>query len=353
MDPNKVYVEGVPAITDLMKGSIGTPPTSGPKAVAGKKVWFISCGQTLPTCALMGDAAQEASKILGWDLHIGDGKLNPTTYADVIDTAVGQKPDAIIIGGIACGNIQPSLQKAKRAGIVVLGIKSPDCDEPPTNGEKLFTDSMYYVGTNVKANSAATRLRGQVAASYLINKTKGKAKIIFEKGADPTITPINEGFTEEIKKCSGCEIVKTINYVPTDQGPDGALAQGLQAALVQHPEANALYAPYDANLILSRGAQIVKQSGRNIAVIGADGTPDGLDLVRNGQVAVETAGQSYEWYGFAVMDSLNRIFAGEPVVDEGLGWQPVDKDHNLPSTPGSPVEVNFDVADTYSKIWGR
>lgn len=79
--------------------------------------------------------------------------------------------------------------------------------------------------------------------------------------------------------------------------------------------------------------------------------PPSVDLVRDGQVAVETAGQSYEWYGFAVMDSLNRIFAGEPVIDQGLGWLPVDAEHNLPTSPGSPVEDTFDVEDTYAKIW--
>lgn len=351
VDPEKVYVEGVPSLNEVMEGSVGDPPSTGPKAAPGKRVWFISCGQSLPTCALLGDAAKRAADILGWDLQIGDGKLNPTGYADAIATAIAQKPDGVIIGGIACGNIKQSLVNAKQAGIPVIGIKSPDCDEPPTNGEKLFTESMYYVGTNEQANYEATIMRGRHAAQYLINITQGKAKVIYERGNDPVIEPINQGFEEELVKCEECEIVKTIDYVPTDQGPDGALAQGLQAALVQTPEANALYAPYDASLILSRGAQIVAQSGRDIAIIAADGSPDGLDLVRNGQVAVETAGQSYEWYGFAVMDSMNRILAGEPVIDEGLGWQPVDQNHNLPDEPGTPVEAPFDVAATYTKIW--
>jgi ribose transport system substrate-binding protein len=102
---------------------------------------------------------------------------------------------------------------------------------------------------------------------------------------------------------------------------------------------------------LSRGAQIVAQSGNGQLVIASDGSPDGLDLVRNGQVAVETGGQSYEWWGYAVMDSLNRLFAGEDVVDQGLGWQPVDADHNLPAEPGSPVEAPFDVPAHYEAIW--
>lgn len=351
VDPDKVYVDGVPTLNEVMQGSIGEPPSSGPKAVPGKRVWFISCGQVLRSCAMLGDAAEKAADILGWDLQIGDGKLNATGYAEAMDTAIAQKPDAIIVGSIGCPNIEQSLRNAKEAGIVVLGIKSPDCDEPPSNGVPLFTESMYYVGTNDKGYSTASVLRAKAAADYLINITQGKAKVIFEKGNDPAIEPSNQGFLEELEKCSGCEIVKTVEYVPTDQGPDGALAQGLQAAVVQHPEANALYAPFDANLILSRGAQIVKQSGMEIAIVGADGTPDGIDLVSNGQVAVETGAHSFDWYAFATMDSLNRIFAGEPVVDQGLGYQPVDQDHNLPDTPGSPVEAPFDVVTTYTEIW--
>jgi ribose transport system substrate-binding protein len=350
-DSDKTYLEGIPTLNEVMKGTIGSPPDSGPAAVPGKRVWVITCGQTLPTCSLLGDAAKQAAETLGWDLQIGDGKLSPTGYVDAMSTAMAQKPDAIILAGIACGSVQQSVQQARQAGILVLGIKAPDCDEAPTNQEALFSAPMYYNGTNEKANSAATRLRGQLAAQYLINVTEADAKIIFEKGGDPTQAPMNEGFEEEIAKCDTCEIVKVVEYVPTDQGPDGALAQGLQAALLQHPEANAVYAPYDANLIVSRGAQIVAQSGNGQLVIASDGSPDGLDLVRNGQVAVETGGQSYEWWAYAVMDSLNRLFAGEDVVDQGLGWQPVDADHNLPSQPGSPVEAPFDVPAHYDAIW--
>ncbi|MDO9435915.1 substrate-binding domain-containing protein [Hydrogenophaga sp.] len=349
-DRSKEYVKGVPSINELMKGDVEAPPASGPKGVPGKRIWWISCSQNVPTCALMGDAAKEAAKVLGWTIQIGDGKLSAVTYAETIRIALAQKPDAIVVQGIACGNIKQPLNEARTQGVPVLSLQGPDCDEPPENGKPLFSGPMRY-NSQVTTMERATYLRGKLAAQYAINITKGQARIIFERGNDPIIEPINRGFIDELKKCEGCQIVKTVDYVPTDQGPDGALAQGLTAALAQHPNATVLYAPYDANLTLSRGAQIVRQSGRSLFVIGADGTPAGLDLVRQGLVTVETGGKAFDWYAWGAMDNLNRMFSGQPTVAQGLGWQPVDKLRNLPAKPGSPVAAPFDVQSHYTKIW--
>jgi ribose transport system substrate-binding protein len=350
VDRGRVYVKGIPPINEVMKGDIESPPTSGPKAVPGKKIWWISCGQNVPTCSLMADSAREAVKVLGWTIQVADGKLSVIGYAEAMRTALAQKPDAIVMQGIACANVKQPLNEARAQGVPVLSVQGSDCDEPPENGKALFSGPMKY-NSQVATMERATYLRGKLAAQYTINITKGDARVIFERGNDPVIEPMNRGFAEELKKCDTCRIVKTVDYVPTDQGPDGALAHGLTAALAQHPEANVLFAPYDANLTLSRGAQIVKQSGRSLFVIGADGTPTGLDLVRQGLVTVETGGKAFDWYSWGALDNLNRIFNGQPTVAQGLGWQPVDRQRNLPAKPGSPVAAPFDVQTHYTKIW--
>ncbi len=59
----------------------------------------------------------------------------------------------------------------------------------------------------------------------------------------------------------------------------------------------------------------------------------------------------HEWLGFSARDSLNQSLAGEEVLDQGLGRQPVVKDHDVADEQGSPVEAPFDVTAHYIEIW--
>ncbi|MDO9435912.1 MAG: substrate-binding domain-containing protein [Hydrogenophaga sp.] len=350
VDRAKTYVKGVPSLEEVMKGDVEAPPSSGPKAAPGKKIWWVACGLKIETCALMADSAKGAAKALGWSMQIGDGMVSPIGYAEAMRTALAQKPHAIVVHGIACGLIKQPLNEARAQGVPVLGLQSPDCDEPPENGKALFSGPMKY-NSQVANMEKASYLRGKLAAQYAMNITKGQANVITVRGNDPTMEPINRGFVEELKKCESCKIVKSIGFVSTELGPDGPVAQGISAALAQHPQANVLYGPYDGILVGSRGAQIVKQSGRSVFVIGADGTPAGLDLVRQGLVSVETGGKSFDWYTWGALDNVNRLLNGQPTVAQGLGWQPVDKQHNLPAKSGGPLTAPFDVQAHYTKIW--
>jgi ribose transport system substrate-binding protein len=54
--------------------------------------------------------------------------------------------------------------------------------------------------------------------------------------------------------------------------------------------------------------------------------------------------------GYAGIDTANRVFAGQPVVSQGLGYQAVDKDNNLPAK--GPYREARTIEDTYLKLWG-
>jgi ribose transport system substrate-binding protein len=91
---------------------------------------------------------------------------------------------------------------------------------------------------------------------------------------------------------------------------------------------------------------------------GLEGLPANISLIKQGlQTAV--AGVSLEWLGWAAIDGLNRLFAGQPQVDEGIGWQTVDKQHNLPTTPAydgnvaSNGQPKQDYQAIYRKSWGK
>src|SRR5438477_12863926 len=57
-----------------MPGAPWTGPTTGPKAVAKKLIVYVSSDQRNGGPQGAGDGAQEAAKVIGWDLRILDGQ---------------------------------------------------------------------------------------------------------------------------------------------------------------------------------------------------------------------------------------------------------------------------------------
>ena len=47
---------------------------------------------------------------------------------------------------------------------------------------------------------------------------------------------------------------------------------------------------------------------------------------------------------------MYSLFTEAPVADSGLGWQLVDKEHNLP--PSGPFVPSVDFTAVYKKAWG-
>ncbi|ADP80920.1 sugar ABC transporter substrate-binding protein [Pseudofrankia inefficax] len=340
-------IAGVPTLDELFKGLTSPPPTTGPAPTKGKNVWLVSCGQAIPGCSKLAAAVQQAAADLGWNFHIADGMLGANDGFNVaMRTAIAAKPDAIIDESIDCALIEQSLKEAKAAGIPVIAGQANDCADAP-----LFAGPSKF-STSAPAVKDFFGSWGEAGAAYIINKTGGKAKIIMSYVGNVVGKDINEGFQTTISKCSGCQVVGNFTIQATETTPGGPFGQQLQAMLTKYPDANVVYLPYDSQLTNGGGAQIVKQSGRDILLVGGQGTAPAIaDLVRSGQLSAMTSVVSQLWLGYATADNVNRVLSGQPTVAEGVGVVTVDKDHGLPAD-GVPAATSFDVKATYNKLWG-
>lgn len=77
---------------------------SGPKAVEGANVWYISCGEAVSGCAAAGAGFKEAAGELGWNATYYDGKFDPNEVSNGIKQAVSAKADAIGLNIFDCGD---------------------------------------------------------------------------------------------------------------------------------------------------------------------------------------------------------------------------------------------------------
>jgi ribose transport system substrate-binding protein len=331
----------------LYKGNIGRPPSSGPAAAGGKNVLILSCGQQTPSCASGAKGALDAATAIGWHAKIYDGKFNPALYGVGVQQAVSTKVDGIILDAIDCATAKPQLQQARKAGIKIVAIASYDCNDPAVGGAPLF-DGVPPIHGKTDNRSAAFDWSA-MQARFAAAKQGGQAKVIlFKLDAFLAGRYMREGLERGFKNCPGCQVVDQVPLAPTDIGPK--LQQKVQSALLRHPEANTVMAGFDV-LLLSGVEAGVRAAGRpgKVKLFGAEGYAPTADLVRAGQVAGGVAVPA-DWQGWAAVDTLNRVFAGQKPADQGLGFQAWDKTHNLGASGGYQPKVDYQAA--YKQAWG-
>jgi ribose transport system substrate-binding protein len=335
-------------LATLYKGTLGRPPASGPPAAKSKKVLILSCGQQTLSCASGANGALAAAKAMGWDAKIYDGKFNPALYGPGVQQAISTKVDGILLDAVDCVTAKPQLEQARKAGIKIVAIASYDCSDPSIGGPSLFNAEPLFAG-GLENNRAAALAWADMQARYAAAAQKGKAKVIlFKLDAFLATKYMREGLKRGFASCAGCEVVDEVALAPTDIGPK--LQQKVQAALLKHPEANTVMPGFDV-LLLAGVEAGVRASGRagKVKLFAAEGYPPTADLVRQGSVAGGVAVPG-DWQGWAGIDTLNRVFAGQPAVDEGLGFRAWDKTHNLGTSGGWQPAVDY--KSDYKNTWG-
>ena len=337
----------------VYKGTLSEPDTTSRPPAKGKKIVIISAGQSSISSSIPVNAAEEAAKLLGWQVTIYDDQLNPANDPTLTAQAIASGADGIILDAIDCSFVRSQLQQAKAKGIVVVPIYAYDCNDPLVGGK---ADKALYSGyTNYGA--IANKNLGAFAEQYgfaqgqaVIAATGGKAKVLFFNSPEATVLKYTgRGFLNAIKQCSGCKILADVEFKGLDLGP--TLQQRAASALLQHPDANVVKSPYTAATLLSI-APAVQQSGRasKLYVMGGEGFQPELDLMRTHQGVNAVMISPSDWTGWAAVDTMNSLFQGMKPAFSGLGWQLVDLTHNLPASGPWVSPIDFKAA--YKKAWG-
>ena len=342
---------GVPTLQQMYDGLATNPPSSSPPPAKHKTVYWVSCGQADPTCALYAAEGQKAAQALGWTFKLADGALTDAGRLAATRTAVAAHPDAIVLSHFSCATVKPPLQTAKAEGILVLGLETMDCNESG-DGPPLFTAPIEY---NKDDLNGLTHWQsyGKTSADFIMRDSNGHAQIITGLGqADPQFDTMDQAFYNELKKCPGCQVVDKVNWTIEDLSPSGPWIPALRNALLQHPNATYLYIPFDFQWAGVGAAQAVAQSGLKIKTVGGIGDPAGMALISQGLLYASPTARPGAWMAWAAMDELNRAFNHQPAVPEGVGFTLVTKDHNLPSGSNARFEGNIDFRAAYLKAWG-
>lgn len=335
-------------VAALYRGTDRALPTSGPKAQTGKKVWVISCYEGAVGCSVPAQGFVAASAHLGWRATVVDAKLDPGTAAQEINSAVAAKANAIVVDGFPCSWAPGALASAKAAGVKLYGLLSFDCPGKPLyDGQLLFGKQTYeqYLEDQVGAG----------IATYIIDKTDGKGNILSMQYNDGgAVNAIGQGIETAIKQnCPGCTFS---SFAVTGQNIVQNQLQSLtSAALTKDPNATVVTSPIDSAILLGMGAAVTQAEagGRHILLTGVEGFAPNLKLIAAGGPDNFAIGSAALWEGWAAADGLNRVFAGAPQVDPGIGLEAIDKTHPSPSGlanyNGNKRSEGYE--QNYIKIW--
>lgn len=338
-------------LTPLYKGTFARPPTSGPRAQPDKNVWVLSAGQIAPSNAIAARAVVDAGKVLGWNMTLFDGQFSPSRYGDGVRQAVAAQADGIVLLAFDCRDVAAPLAEAKNAGIKIVGLYSLDCSDPNVGGQSLFTSEVVF-GKAWPSYAAFVRGWGAAKAQYLVGTLRGNVRAV-EFTFDNALALKHQriGFEAALAKCRTCKIVSKIQVTPADFSSTTALRALTASALQQHPDANAIYYQFDSQALSGPAAAIV-ESGRAMVAVGGEGYRANIDLIRTGRGQTAAMAFPTVWAGWATADTMNRMFAGVKAAPEGLGFQAVDRGHNLPRA-GRGWQAPVDFRAAYKAVWGR
>jgi ribose transport system substrate-binding protein len=332
----------------LYKGTFTGPPSTAPKPAAHKKVFILSCGQSIDSCSVPIKGADDAAKSLGWDTTVIDTHFDTSQASNAVRQAIAAKADAIVTFAIDCAPIKQPLKEARAAGIKTVGIQSLDCSDTTPGEPSLFDHVVSY---QEGPFTQWIKKWGASQATWLIAKTKGQAKVlVFTDDTTQVVKLTTDGFLAEMKTCATCQVVEVSKFTGADLGPK--FQQQVQQVLLKHPEANSIEVPYDSAIVAGAGPA-VQASGRksSLKIVAGEGFAANLDLLRAGKQEDAGTGNASRWDGFAAVDALVRLFAGQKPVSSGEGIQVYDADHNIPAS--GPWQPPFDYEAAYAKAWGK
>ena len=327
------------AVTKAMAPVTTFPgPTATVQAPAGKTVMILECGSAGTGCVLGANGAKAAAAKLGWKATITDGKLDPTVWNQLIQQAVADKVDGIVMTSVNPSLVKNGLAQAKAAGIPVVDIYQPKfAGAPELDG---YVTSDHAEG-------------GKLAADWMIQDSGGKANVlVLDDPEYPETVQRNDALAAELKaECSGCSVTRQTFSA-------GSMAQSLapqvSASLGQHGDVGYVWAPFDAaSPFVQQGIQ---QAGKtkSVKLVSAEGDPSAVNRLKAGTQAADLV-TADDYMGWVSIDDLVRIFAGAQHDQVNIVPQRLLTSSNISSIPsgGTWSLDGVDYAAKFAELWGK
>jgi ribose transport system substrate-binding protein len=184
------------------------------------------------------------------------------------------KPAAIILAAVDFNALQPSIEKARAAGIPVMIF-----DRQITATPSDFTSVAGTVEIGYVAAAEIQRLLKEKNG-----EVKGKILQVLGDPSDPYTLDIQKGFEEKMKEFSGVEIIS----LPAMGWAADVAGTIVNDQLVANPDIELVFV-HAAHLAVAAVASLEAKGKKpgDVMLVSSNGAPVGLDLIRKGWENVE------------------------------------------------------------------
>jgi ribose transport system substrate-binding protein len=334
------------------KGRMTPPPSAPSPAVKGQNVWVIESSAAAPSVSIPSLSAQQAGKALGWKVTLYDAGGNPGNYTQGVSQAIANGANGIVLVAIDCSYVKNELELAKAKHIAVSEVYAFDCSETNPGSPSLFSADLSF-GTRYKSLLAAWQQWGSDTAAWIIAATGGNAHpLVMHNQQIAVLISYQKGFQDRMNECQTCSVVN-VPWDAINQGTPAAMASLIQSAVLQYPQINSSMFGSTVTSGYNQAILALGAKGLQLKVIGGLGLPDEFNLIKAKKGLEATTAWPQQWIGYAAMDEINRVLAGQPTRDEGLGWQIIDNSNSqdMPAA-GQIWQGSPDFRTVYDKSWG-
>jgi ribose transport system substrate-binding protein len=184
------------------------------------------------------------------------------------------KPAAIVLAAVDFNALQPSIEKARAAGIPVMQF-----DRQITATMSDFTSVAGTVEIGYVAAGEIQRLLKEKNGDV-----KGKVLQVLGDPADPYTLDIQKGFEEKMKEFAGVQIIS----LPAMQWDAANAGTIVNDQLVANPDIDLIFV-HAAHLAVAAVASLEAKGKKpgDVMLVSSNGAPVGLDLIRKGWEQVE------------------------------------------------------------------
>jgi ABC-type sugar transport system substrate-binding protein len=252
-------------------GALVTGTAVAPAQAANKKIAFVMGAESDPFFQAMKVGAEAAAKANNVDLiWQGDpSEYSPATQIPVVDAVLAQKPDALVLIPTDPTALQPTIAKAKAAGIPVLNVDTRVGD---------LTDVLSFItGDNADGGAKAA----DAMAKAIGWKKGGKYEVVVGLTSATATTNVArlDGFSKQIlRKYPGIKIVDKAY----SQSQPAKANTNVSNWLTKYPKLSGIFAIDGTNAAGAAAALQAKGLTGKVALVGYDAYKANVDLIAKG-----------------------------------------------------------------------
>lgn len=227
------------------------------------------------------------------DGHIEDAKGDVAQQLQQVQNFIGQGVDAIIVNPVDTNAVKPIVDLTTKAGIPLVFVNRKPATE--------MTDKMAYVGSD---SELAGRLQMEALAKQM--NYKGNVAILMGDLANEATRDRTKGVKTVVAKYPGLKVVQeqTAKFMRNDA------VDVVSNWMTAGDDIQAIASNNDEMAI---GAlQALGKNPNKIVIAGVDGTPDALQMIKNGKM-VATVFQDAKGQGEGSVQAAVKLAKGEKV----------------------------------------